>query len=157
MANVLDTSWHTVSDTPYDYKAKIGDLTLIYLKTSQYNRLKAAGKLVPNALYMTPDDNDSTGGFLSREDIENVYTTHTDKVPSSLLVRLLLERIKRLEQIIGVTPTVGHSLSELPETSSDSVSVYYPKDPTDPSFPDPDRWPDISELLGKNLIKTETP
>lgn len=149
MANEVDTSWHEVEDVPYNYNAKIGDLTLIYLKTSQYNRLKQLGKLVPNALYMTPDDNDSSGGFLSREDIENTYTTATDKIPSSRLVRLLLERIIRLEQVLGLTPTVSQPV---PEDMPPVNPAYYAK-----SDADPDMSGILESLRSKDIIKTETP
>lgn len=121
-----------MADSIKNFDKSVSQLSVFYLTTNQYDQLREKGDLCDNALYLTPDENSSEGTLLTRDDIELVYTTHTDKVPCSLLVYNLLKRIERIENYLGI------------------------KHPDDPTVPvDPDDIP--SDPDGHILIKTEKP
>ncbi len=121
-----------MADSIKNFDKSVAQLSVFYLTTDQYGQLRDRGEILENSLYLTPDENSSEGTLLTRDDIEQVYTQHTDKVPASFLVYNLLKRIERLENYLGISN---------------------PKDPTVPV--DPEDYPVDPD--GHILIKTEKP
>ncbi len=85
------------------YNATNGQLSVYYLTANQYDQLKEKNLIQDHALYLTPDENDSSGSYFTKEDIDDDYSESDDTVPSSRLVYNLLKRIERLEKYLGIS------------------------------------------------------